>query len=49
MDDKKRTARYWMAFLILAVFLMILFVWNVNAGSIHLSVPFVNNYTNRIG
>ena len=43
MDDKKRTARYWMAFLILAVFLMILFVWNVNAGSIHLSVSEILN------
>ena len=43
MDDKKRTARYWMAFLILAVFLMILFVWNVNAGSIHLSVGEILN------
>ena len=38
MDDKKRAARYWLAFLILAVLLVILFVWNVNAGSIHLSV-----------
>lgn len=43
MDDKKRTARYWMAFLILAVFLVILFVWNVNAGSIHLSVGEILN------
>ena len=43
MDDKKRTARYWMAFLILAVFLTILFVWNVNAGSIHLSVSEILN------
>ena len=43
MDDKKRTARYWMAFLILAVFLVILFVWNVNAGSIHLSVGDILN------
>ena len=43
MDDKKRTARYWMAFLILAVFLVILFVWNVNAGSINLSVGEILN------
>ena len=43
MDDKKRTARYWIAFFILAVFLMILFVWNVNAGSIHLSVSEILN------
>ena len=38
MNDKKRTARYWLSFIILAVLLVILFVWNVNAGSIHLSV-----------
>ena len=43
MDDKKRTARYWIAFFILAVFLVILFVWNVNAGSIHLSVGEILN------
>ena len=43
MDDKKRTARYWIAFFILAVFLVILFVWNVNAGSIHLSVGDILN------
>ena len=43
MDDKKRTARYWIAFFILAVFLVILFVWNVNAGSIHLSVSEILN------
>ena len=40
---KKRTARYWIAFFILAVFLVILFVWNVNAGSIHLSVGEILN------
>ena len=43
MDDKKRAARYWLAFLILAVLLVILFVWNVNAGSIHLSVGEILN------
>ena len=43
MDDKKRAARYWLAFLILAVLLVILFVWNVNAGSIHLSVCEIMN------
>ena len=43
MDDKKRTARYWIAFFILAVFLVILFVWNVNAGSIHLSMGEILN------
>ena len=43
MDDKKRAARYWLAFLILAVLLVILFVWNVNAGSIHLSVGEIMN------
>ena len=43
MDDKKRTARYWIAFFILAVFLVILFVWNINAGSIHLSVGEILN------
>lgn len=43
MDDKKRTARYWIAFFILAVFLVILFVWNVNAGSINLSVGEILN------
>ena len=43
MDDKKRAARYWLAFLILAVLLVILFVRNVNAGSIHLSVGEIMN------
>ena len=43
MDDKKRAARYWLAFLVLAVLLVILFVWNVNAGSIHLSVGEIMN------
>ena len=37
MNNKKRTARYWLSFIILAALLVILFVWNVNAGSIHLS------------
>ena len=48
MDDKKRTARYWIAFFILAVFLVILFVWNVNAGSIHLSVGEILNIISDI-
>ena len=43
MDDKKRAARYWFAFLILAVLLVVLFIWNVNAGSIHLSVGEILN------
>ena len=43
MDNKKRAARYWLAFLILAVLLVILFIWNVNAGSIHLSVSEIKN------
>ena len=43
MDNKKRAARYWLAFLILAVLLVILFIWNVNAGSIHLSVSKIMN------
>ena len=43
MNDKKRTARYWLSFIILAVLLVILFVWNVNAGSIHLSVGEILN------
>lgn len=32
MNDRKRTARYGFAFIILAVLLVILFIWNVNAG-----------------
>lgn len=43
MDDKKRAARYWFAFLILAVLLVVFFIWNVNAGSIHLSVGEILN------
>lgn len=43
MDEKKRAARYWFAFLILAVLLVVLFIWNVNAGSIHLSVGEILN------
>ena len=43
MNNKKRTARYWLSFIILAALLVILFVWNVNAGSIHLSVGEILN------
>lgn len=38
MTEKKRTSRYVLAFAILAALLAALFVWNVNSGSIHLSV-----------
>ena len=38
MAEKRRTGRYWFAFMILVVLLMLLFVWNVNSGSINLSV-----------
>ena len=43
MNDRKRTARYGFAFIILAVLLVILFIWNVNAGSIPLSVGEILN------
>ena len=43
MNDRKRTARYGFAFIILAVLLVILFIWNVNAGSIPLSVREILN------
>ena len=43
MNDRKRTARYGFAFIILAVLLVILFIWNVNAGSIPLSVEEILN------
>ena len=38
MDEKRRVVRYGMVFLFLGLFLLVLFVWNVNSGSIHLSV-----------
>lgn len=38
MTEKRRTGRYWFAFMTLAVLLLLLFVWNVNSGSINLSV-----------
>lgn len=38
MKNKKRAARYWLAFLLLLALLFVLFVWNVNSGSVPLSV-----------
>lgn len=38
MTEKRRTGRYWFAFMTLVVLLLLLFVWNVNSGSINLSV-----------
>lgn len=35
---KKAQIRYMVSFLILAVLLLLLFIWNINAGSVHLSV-----------
>lgn len=35
---KKAQVRYTVSFLILAVLLLLLFIWNINAGSVHLSV-----------
>lgn len=35
---KKAQIRYTASFLILAVLLLLLFIWNINAGSVHLSV-----------
>ena len=35
---KKAQVRYTVSFLILAILLLLLFFWNVNAGSVHLSV-----------
>mgnify|MGYP004451772939 FL=1 len=35
---KKAQIRYTVSFLILAVLLLLLFIWNINAGSVHLSV-----------
>ena len=35
---KKAQVRYTVSFLILAVLLLLLFFWNINAGSVHLSV-----------
>ena len=37
MERKRRTIRYCMAFAVLTALLLILFVWNVNSGSIALS------------
>ena len=38
MTEKKRVGRYFSAFIILTALLAVLFVWNVNSGSIDLSV-----------
>ncbi|MDO4307801.1 MAG: iron ABC transporter permease [Eubacteriales bacterium] len=40
MEDKGRRnhARYWFSFLILLALLVFLIIWNINAGSIHMSV-----------
>ena len=35
---RKAQIRYTVSFLILAVLLLLLFIWNINAGSVHLSV-----------
>ena len=35
---KKAQIRYTVSFLILSVLLLLLFIWNINAGSVHLSV-----------
>lgn len=38
MNEKRRTGRYLSAFITLAIMLVVLFVWNVNSGSVNLSV-----------
>ena len=43
MNDRKRAVRYGISFVILAVLLIFLFIWNVNSGSIHLSVKEILN------
>ena len=43
MNDRKRAVRYGISFVILAVLLIFLFIWNVNSGSIHLSVREILN------
>ena len=43
MNDRKRAVRYGISFVILAVLLTFLFIWNVNSGSIHLSVKEILN------
>lgn len=40
---KKNTVRYWCAFLLLAVLLVVLLIWNILAGSVHLTVGEVVN------
>lgn len=47
MTEKKRVGRYCSAFIILTVLLMVLFVWNVNSGSIELSVSDILNIVFR--
>ncbi|MCD8154287.1 MAG: iron ABC transporter permease [Clostridiales bacterium] len=38
MSEHKRVTRYWVSFLLLLVLLLVLFVWNINSGSIDLSL-----------
>lgn len=38
MSEHKRVTRYWVSFLLLLVLLLALFVWNINSGSIDLSL-----------
>lgn len=40
---KRETKRYCLSFLLLAVLLVVLVFWNINAGSFHLTVPEVGN------
>lgn len=47
MTEKKRMRRYCTAFILLAVLLAVLFIWNVNSGSIRLSVPDILNIVFR--
>lgn len=35
---KQTHKRYWISFLLLAVMMCLLFIWNINSGSVHLSV-----------
>lgn len=43
MTEKKRVGRYFSTFIILTALLAVLFVWNVNSGSIDLSVSDIFN------
>ena len=45
---KKAQIRYTVSFLILAVLLLLLFIWNINAGSVHRAINNLGFFTTLV-